>query len=129
MGAIRERLGIVRSQSDGLVEILDRAVVISLTLSVDEPAVVERACVAGLKPDSLVVVLNGAIEIALLFISEATVVERFRDIGLQTDRLIEVLDGLIIVRLVGIGEAAIDQDLYEIRSRQLARHNERRAAP
>jgi hypothetical protein len=56
-----------------------------------------------LEPDRLIVVLEGAVVLALSLIDGAAIVEGMGEVWIELDRLIEVPDGAIVLALSLMG--------------------------
>jgi len=80
-------------------------------LEICEPAAVEFGGVIRVEPDGLVVVLNGAVELALGSVGEAPAVEGSGVIRVEPDGLVEVLNGAVGLALGSVGEAPVVEGL------------------
>jgi hypothetical protein len=94
LGTIR----IGRGQFGELLEIRQRALQIVLSYPC-YATVIERYCVVRVKPDRLVIILDGAVVLAFGFIGNAAVVEHHCVVRIKSDRLVIILNGTVVLAL------------------------------
>jgi hypothetical protein len=70
-------------------------------------AVVERIGVVRIKPDRLIIILDGAVVFAFGLIGDAAVIERIDVVRIKPDCLVEIRDRAVGLALGAIGGAAI----------------------
>ena len=118
--AIEEGDGEFRVELDGLVVVLDGAVVLAFG-AVGEAAIDEDDRTFRVERDGLIVVLDGAIVLAFIAVGSAAIVEDVGVAGVELDGLVEVLDGAVVLAFIAVGGAAIVEGDDEVVLRYLAR--------
>jgi len=101
-----EREDVFRVKADGLVVVLQRAVVI-LLLAPGQPAVDKRGTGFRVKPDGFVEVLDCAIVILPVTPGTATILERYGILRVQPDCLVVIPDRNVVVAFFGPSYAAL----------------------
>ena len=113
LGPTEVRVGILRFQPEGVVEVPYRPLIVAV-LQVDRPEAVECVAVRGIDADRVEIVQQREIERSGAFEGEAAVVVEVGDERVQQNGIGEVFHGLVVVPKVHVRHAAIAVRLDEV---------------